>query len=664
MPSGVVFLVCIPTLSHEHQLIFGSPVKTSKKNDKPSKLRGTKVDLRLKETKNRNQHLITIGDNSEDDEDDDYADADNEPDDIEVDAETFEAKRRRRIASSSVGKRTTNKSPVFVPMETVLDELLKKLQVEHVVWNKDKANMYYEVIFPVPAGDPCENCLHCLTEMGIGTRMNSVVSVIPTQCTYSSMQNKVPLSIKAQNLQRKKDAEVRNNAWEAFVDSIRSKLTVKQVVDGVRSGGDLTFDYIMLVLTADCLAGLGLIENSATNVVAAMLVSPLMGPVMSLTFGMIIADRELIGIGFKSLSIGIIISIIFGFLFGLIIGSTEMPWGWNDWPTDEMKGRGNYRSLWMGVLWALPSGVGVAVALLQGSNGPLIGVAISASLLPPVVNCGLFWALACIWIVRKKIKMPHIKGESFNDLNTSYVYVYSKSLPIEFVCNGAISACLTFVNVICIFISAIIVLKIKEVAAPYTSTPELRRFWQHDIRMVRDKNTSTRDNSSVNSSFYDDMSKTRQRALGRKLNEAVREAINDETFREVKRLSYGQHGPDDISPRLGLGPSDLVVADNNSRINEASGLATTSDGISSIVPRQNNDNNNNIPSVENTSEDLAALDRLITYLLGQPNSNLDNWHRSRRASIRGYRQLRPNVIDTTGTGGSSSNNINIGTTPL
>lgn len=59
--------------------------------------------------------------------------------------------------------------------QQVLDELLKKLQVEHVVWNKDKANMYYEVIFPVPAGDPCENCLHCLTEMGIGTRMNSVV---------------------------------------------------------------------------------------------------------------------------------------------------------------------------------------------------------------------------------------------------------------------------------------------------------------------------------------------------------------------------------------------------------------------------------------------------------------------------------------------------------
>lgn len=42
------------------------------------------------------------------------------------------------------------------------------------------------------------------------------------------------------------------------------------------------------------LAALGLVENNAPNIVAAMLVSPLMGPVMSITFGTIIADRELV----------------------------------------------------------------------------------------------------------------------------------------------------------------------------------------------------------------------------------------------------------------------------------------------------------------------------------------------------------------------------------
>lgn len=42
------------------------------------------------------------------------------------------------------------------------------------------------------------------------------------------------------------------------------------------------------------LAALGLIENNAPNITAAMLVSPLMGPVMSITFGAIISDYSLI----------------------------------------------------------------------------------------------------------------------------------------------------------------------------------------------------------------------------------------------------------------------------------------------------------------------------------------------------------------------------------
>ncbi|XP_076640153.1 uncharacterized protein LOC143351936 [Colletes latitarsis] len=634
MPGGVVFLVCIPTSNYEHQLIFGVPMKRPRHETPGKPVPAPRLDLRIRETRTRTQLLML-----DDDDLEDLADVSDNLDDRSY-------PRPRRLGVS--GQRS--RDPVFVSMETVLDELLKKLRVEHVVWCKDKADMYYEVIFPVPAGEPCENCLHCLTEMGIGVKMNSIVSVIPTQCTYSGLRSVGYASIKDDLARRRKESEERKNAWRAFVESIRSKLTVKQVVDGVRSGGDLTFDYVLLVLTADCLAALGLIENSATNVVAAMLVSPLMGPVMSLTFGTIIADRNLQFVGLKSLLLGIFVSILFGFVFGLILGTTEMPWGYNDWPTDEMKGRGNYRSLWMGVLWALPSGTGVAVALLQGSSGPLIGVAISASLLPPVVNCGLFWALGCIWLIYRPIKMPHMKGESYTNYNTSYVYVYTDYLPVEFFCNGIISACLTFINVMCIFITAIIVLKIKEVAAPYTSTPELRRFWEHDIRLVRDKNIS-RDNSSLDSSYYDGLSKTKQRVLEQTLNEAVREAIDDDTFRKVQRLSYGQPPADQFTSKLGIHAT-----------NGAGNLTNT------VLMNENAPNSFRPPeglgNSVNTNEDLAALDTLITHLLGQPNGtgagNLDSWRRSLRASARGYRQL-PNT-GTAAERGQVGTSVN--TTPL
>lgn len=34
--------------------------------------------------------------------------------------------------------------------------------------------------------------------------------------------------------------------------------------------------------------------------------------------------------------------------------------------------------------------------------------------------------------------------------------------------------------------------QIKEVAAPYTSSPDLRRFWEHDIPIARDTNRMSR----------------------------------------------------------------------------------------------------------------------------------------------------------------------------
>jgi hypothetical protein len=44
-------------------------------------------------------------------------------------------------------------------------------------------------------------------------------------------------------------AEKKN--WNNFVQSVRAKLTVKSVVDGVRGSAECSFDYLLLVLTAE-----------------------------------------------------------------------------------------------------------------------------------------------------------------------------------------------------------------------------------------------------------------------------------------------------------------------------------------------------------------------------------------------------------------------------
>ncbi|XP_026481684.1 uncharacterized protein LOC113388527 [Ctenocephalides felis] len=630
MPSGVMFCVCIPTANHEHVLLHGdrspaslsgnrnqyaSPVSNHQRHVSPTS--GT-----------RRQHQDAVNQRRRSLTDEGQVRVD-----VEIRDKRYNDPARRYANQKKQGSR--NNLDKDVPMEKVLDELLKKLYVEHATWCSDKSGNYFEVFFPVAAGAPCENMLHCLTELGIGRTLNSVVNVMPCSVVYNGMRNNEVDDISS--------PVEGGGLWDNFVDSIRSKLTVKQVVDGVRSGGELSFDYILLIVTADSLAALGLVENNASNIVAAMLVSPLMGPVMSITFGSIISDRELMRVGFISLVLGMFISCVFGFFFGLILGTTEMPWGFGDWPTEEMKGRGNARSLWMGVLWALTSGTGVAVALLNGSAGPLIGVAISASLLPPVVNCGLYWALACIWLRYPGIRIPHIKGEPYFSNETAYEPLYSDYIPIEFAVNGVVSACLTIINVICIFITAIVVLKVKEVASPYTSSPELRRFWEKDIRVVRKTNRSTLRRPRTNLGQAKDESSFKgvpRVSMESAVEQALRQAVDDDTFRKVKRVSYSPLAAEEVligltsklATQLGLTSPD---------ISSASGTGQGSGGALATPGALRN----------STVNDLAALDKLITTLLQtqQQNRSTPMLNRIRPQS----RSLRSNSSTTNSTGNSS-----------
>jgi len=61
-----------------------------------------------------------------------------------------------------------------------------------------------------------------------------------------------------------------------------------------------------------------------------------------------------------------------------------------EWPTNEMLSRGTRTTFLAGFPIAFFSGLGVAVSVLDDQTSSLVGVAISASLLPPAVNCGKY----------------------------------------------------------------------------------------------------------------------------------------------------------------------------------------------------------------------------------------------------------------------------------
>eukprot|EP00954_Amorphochlora_amoebiformis_P014626 1144011-Amorphochlora_amoeboformis.AAC.3 len=143
-------------------------------------------------------------------------------------------------------------------------------------------------------------------------------------------------------------------------------------------------------VVAAIIAGVGLLTDSSVTVVASMLVSPLMGPILGVTFGFLIKDYKMMIKSIRNEILGVVLT----FLTGVIIASFTLVSSRQQSITFEMSSRGEYLSLFTGAVVASPSGVGVALSVANTNINSLVGVAISAALLPPIVNSGLLLTLA------------------------------------------------------------------------------------------------------------------------------------------------------------------------------------------------------------------------------------------------------------------------------
>ena len=150
------------------------------------------------------------------------------------------------------------------------------------------------------------------------------------------------------------------------------------------------FNYNTLLLVASVLAGCGLVSNSSATIIASMLVSPIMGPVVGLAYGSTINDWKMVRRAMRTEFFSLLFCILLGAVIGAMSGPTKLA---EDWPTDEMISRSTLQNFLVALPGVFFSGLGVAVSLLDEQTNSLVGVAISASLLPPAVNAGKFWVL-------------------------------------------------------------------------------------------------------------------------------------------------------------------------------------------------------------------------------------------------------------------------------
>ena len=178
-------------------------------------------------------------------------------------------------------------------------------------------------------------------------------------------------------------------------------LAVEEIYENVKKQSKLSFDFIAFSILAAAMAGFGLLQNNTTVIVASMLLSPLMGPMLGVALGYVVRDRalfikgtrnELISLGL-SFTVGIVMAIMF-FIGGSAsyVGTIETQMIAGD--ITEVTRRAGFSLLDIGV--ALISGPAVAISVTKGDMSSLVGVAISAALMPPAVNAALMIMLGAM----------------------------------------------------------------------------------------------------------------------------------------------------------------------------------------------------------------------------------------------------------------------------
>jgi len=244
---------------------------------------------------------------------------------------------------------------------------------------------------------------------------------------------------------------------------VRERLPIEEVYDKVYATAQLGFNQTLFFFSAASIAALGLIFDSVTTVVSSMLLSPLMDPFVAFVFGSVLRDKKLCLMGLRTFLLGGFAALIIGFVFGLVFS----PWANAlDWPTTEMENRGSYRGVIAGALVAIPSGLAVGLCVTSGGVNPFVGVAIAASILPPIVNAGILWARASLGGLIE----THPSAKKYATM-------------------GAYSLGLFGSNVVLIFIAAFFIFKLKSVVhfhgrSPFyedlphiITTPQSQRPW-------------------------------------------------------------------------------------------------------------------------------------------------------------------------------------------
>jgi uncharacterized hydrophobic protein (TIGR00271 family) len=142
----------------------------------------------------------------------------------------------------------------------------------------------------------------------------------------------------------------------------------------------LSLQFLLILALAGTIASLGLMADSAVAIVGAMLIAPLMRPILAIAYGVVTGKPTLLWRAVMTLLIGILVTVLIAWLTEQILGLRE--------PTREIMARTRPSMIDLGV--AVAAGIAAALASVRRNVADTLpGVAIAVALVPPLCVLGI-----------------------------------------------------------------------------------------------------------------------------------------------------------------------------------------------------------------------------------------------------------------------------------
>jgi uncharacterized hydrophobic protein (TIGR00341 family) len=156
-------------------------------------------------------------------------------------------------------------------------------------------------------------------------------------------------------------------------------LSREELYQEINSASEINSNFLYMVVLSTIVAAIGLLEDNLAVIIGAMVIAPLLGPNIALSFATALGDRDLAWSALKTnlsgLGLALIISLLIGFFWPYSLDTVELI-SRTDVGVD-------------GIVLALASGAAAVLSLASGWSASLVGVMVAVALLPPAATLGL-----------------------------------------------------------------------------------------------------------------------------------------------------------------------------------------------------------------------------------------------------------------------------------